>query len=199
LLVGSSVYLLDRFHGNLKIVDLKADSAECCIVIKDIDAKWLTDLAYFQGKFVISTDLSTLVVLDSLLEHTSQISVPNGEKYFVGSSKDSLIVYNVSRQERYFLDESLDKLESTASFLDVFEKSSFKVDYWYEIAGSTATIRFRDGLEVPLQTGNPETLKIAPEAVNLDYNGYYLVYYEIASNEKALVLHVYEILDKQTN
>jgi hypothetical protein len=79
------------------------------------------------------------------------------------------------------------------SYLNVYVKSNFRVSYWYENSRDTKIIHFQDGLEVKLNTDIPETLKIGSDGVNMDYNGKYLVYYEINKDESNLVLHIYAI------
>jgi hypothetical protein len=65
LLVEHKAYLLDRYHNNIKVVDLLKDSNQRCEVVTLPNARWVTDLAHFRGNFVISTALDRIIMLDS--------------------------------------------------------------------------------------------------------------------------------------
>lgn len=186
----NDIYLLDRYHGNIKRYNITDDKLYTSELIDVQKNPWINDLIYFNDKLVIINDLDSIYILDDHLEKERSISCPSGEKYFSHISELEFEIYNNLRNECYTFNSSFDQTSTNKCNKEVVWTYSLLKDY-QEVKSDTNIIIFLP--EINLRITDP----VPGEHVNyigrfFDYNEIWITYFDIFNNKLVLYYFPYK-------
>jgi len=90
---GQYVYIVDTYHANIKRIDLDSGVVITSDKISTLKQPWLRDVAVFNDKVYVTSDLDSIYVLSKNLRPLTSVYVGKEQKYFSKVSQDTLEIY----------------------------------------------------------------------------------------------------------
>lgn len=87
------VYIVDQYHSNIKRINLNTGEIKTSHKLGSIPMAWLRDIAIFNNRLYITTDLDSIYVLSKEFESITSLYMDKGEKYFSNIDENELTVY----------------------------------------------------------------------------------------------------------
>lgn len=186
-------YVTDRVHGNVKRIDLETGELAAGPRVNNSYNPWLNDIAIFNGKIYVTSDLDSVHVLDMNLKPLYAFYLGRGEKYFTRIQDENFEILIELEDRKVVIDKSdaivsaIDKVIN----LDIIIQPHGKK---YEIIkkGDKQFIKNQYDL-VALQT--PYSYNFNDyDAFRIDFTENRLVYFDV--NDSTFTLYVYNKIRK---
>jgi hypothetical protein len=181
-------YLIDKFHGNVKRINLTSGEIITSEVLNLNHQPWINDAVVFHQQLLVLSDLDTCYKLSLDLMHKEFFLLKSGDKFFTKINQ-SPHIYNLLTQECVKLDfnHELSVNEDSCSMPDIWSKSNLIKPYKCVSAEKNRFIVFLNN-KIQLQTDFPDKL-LRYEARNMDFDENRLTYFEYSENR--FIIHVY--------
>ena len=188
ILNKNDVYLADKYHGNIKRLNLVSGKMISSDILNSHHQPWINDICVFDQHLVVLSDLDTCYILNLDLNHVEYFTLERGDKFFTKIG-DSLYVYNLSTQKCLKLSDiyKIRRREIDCDIPDIWNKSNLIKDYSYlKVNGSRFIIFLNQKLQI--KTEFPLDL-IRYDARNLDFDKKNLAYFGYKDNQ--FLIYVY--------
>jgi hypothetical protein len=185
ILEDTVIYLLDAFHNNIKKINLITGKVKSSLRLSNKKA-WLRDLAVFDKKLFVTTDLEANYILDLNLNLIKTFKLPMQTKYVYKVFKDSLLIYDLGKV--IAINNAGTVLDTRNEDIDILKMAHGKK---YTIHGDTINTEYGTA---HINSSFPYTWKKYYDAINIDFNNKELVYFEV--NPIWLKVFLYPIVPK---
>jgi hypothetical protein len=185
ILKDTVIYLLDAFHNNIKKINLITGKVKSSLPLSNKKA-WLRDLAVFDKKLFVTTDVEANYILDLNLNLIKTFKLPTQTKYVYKVFKDSLLIYDLGKI--IAINNAGTVLDTRNEDIDILKMAHGKK---YTIQGNTINTEYGTA---HINSSFPYTWKNYYDAINIDFNNKELVYFEV--NPKWLKVFLRPIVPK---
>lgn len=190
---GNQAFLVDQYHGNVKRIDLLTGQMISSDKVSTRPYPWIRDVAVFHDKVYVSDDFDSIFVFNKDLSRALAFSIcSRSPKFFIAITPQMLDVYVQLKDTIAHIDTMNQIVGYEDGHLYPYDLAHGKK---YEICTKNGKQYFKaDNIDLELTKPIPD-LTCCYDAINVDFNSRYLVYFD--ANEKEFTLYVYSLTGKE--
>lgn len=190
IIEGANIYLVDRYHKNIKKINIWTEELLASNVLNNDMQPWLQDLAFFNDMLVVLTDLDTSYMMTKGLNNIESFKTNNGKKYFIKKNGSSSIVYyNLNEKNCYSLNDKWlhSNVSDNCEMPDIWGLGNLMKPYKEKVISGDRFVYTPKGI-VKLNSG-VDSINVRYQARNIDYNKSVFIYFE--KRDLEFVFHIY--------